>query len=131
MHVVTKTVLVGSLCVAATIAATQWVGCQTRTHDNHSDRESKGPVWQKTLSETSVQAQMKNVDFRIDETITLRIHDLRGQLVGTKNGPPTFDDKLSFRVSRKLGEGSLFQGVTLRCGRSYRHVQMSASIMGF
>jgi len=41
---------------------------------------------------------MKNVDFRIDETIALHIHDLRGHLVGTKKGPPTFDDKYSFRV---------------------------------
>jgi hypothetical protein len=44
-----------------------------------------------------VQAEMRNVDFHVDETIILRIGYLRGQLVPTKAGAPAIlDDNHSF-----------------------------------
>ncbi|HEY5610765.1 MAG TPA: hypothetical protein VIL97_06145 [Thermoanaerobaculia bacterium] len=46
---------------------------------------------------TATQAEMKNVDFRVDRTIVLRIHDLRGEMQAKDRGQPlNFDDKRSF-----------------------------------
>jgi len=109
MHRVTKTVLVGSLCLAAAIMATKWAMRwevhEAKPHYNDSAEELRAPISQQTLSDVPVRTQMKNVDFRIDE----HIHDLRGELVGTKKGPPTFDDKDSFRIeigSAEVGIGT-------------------------
>ena len=45
----------------------------------------------------TVQAEMRRVDFRVDSTIILGIHYLRGELVPlTSSGVPYFDDKRSF-----------------------------------
>jgi len=47
-----------------------------------------------------VQAEMRNVDFHVDETIILRIGYLRGQLVPTRAGAPAIlDDPTSFVLS--------------------------------
>ena len=54
-------------------------------------------VPQATPADTIVQAEMRNVDFHVDETIILRIRYLRGQLVPTKPGAPAIlDDRQSF-----------------------------------
>ena len=46
---------------------------------------------------TPVQAEMRNVDFRVDESITLRIGYLRGRLVPRASGEPAIlDDPNSF-----------------------------------
>jgi hypothetical protein len=48
----------------------------------------------------AVQAEMRHVDFHIDEGIILRINRLRGQLVPSKPaGVPTLDDKSSFSLT--------------------------------
>jgi hypothetical protein len=54
-------------------------------------------VPQATPADTVVQAEMRNVDLRVDETIILRIRYLRGQLLPTKSGAPAIlDDNRSF-----------------------------------
>lgn len=46
------------------------------------------------------QAQMRNVVFRLDPTVALRIHSLRGTMFDKVEGKPlNFDDKRSFIVS--------------------------------
>ena len=51
------------------------------------------------------QAEMRNVDFHVDESIVLRIRMLRGRLLRAKNAvPPTFDDKNSFQLEIDSGE---------------------------
>ncbi|HEY3132911.1 MAG TPA: hypothetical protein VGL91_25900 [Acidobacteriota bacterium] len=50
-------------------------------------------------SEAVTHAEMKNVDFHVDDTIILRIKSLRGVLLRTnKETPPVFDDKKSFII---------------------------------
>ena len=56
-----------------------------------------GSVAQTPADSQVVQAEMRNVDFHVDETIILRIGYLRGQLVPTKPGAPAIlDDSHSF-----------------------------------
>ena len=48
-------------------------------------------------SRGATRVQMKNVDFHVDDTIVLRIRDLRGALLRKNSAtPPVFDDKRSF-----------------------------------
>jgi hypothetical protein len=43
---------------------------------------------------------MRNVDFRVDDRVTLSIQYLRGTLHGTRpNEPPWFDDPISFDIA--------------------------------
>lgn len=46
-----------------------------------------------------VEAEMRNVDYRVDENVTLKISYLRGTLQNTRpNEPPWFDDPTSFDI---------------------------------
>ncbi|HEV8132867.1 MAG TPA: hypothetical protein VGQ81_16590, partial [Acidobacteriota bacterium] len=58
------------------------------------DREKPPPA---ESLEAVTQVEMKNVDFHVDDTVVLRIKNLRGALLRTnKTTPPVFDDKKSF-----------------------------------
>lgn len=47
-----------------------------------------------------VEGEMRNVDFRVDERVVLKISYLRGTLRNTRpNEPPWFDDPTSFEIS--------------------------------
>ena len=51
-------------------------------------------------ADSTLQTMMRNVDYRVDETIILQIRYLRGQLVPTKpGGPAILDDGRSFTLS--------------------------------
>jgi hypothetical protein len=53
----------------------------------------------------AVNVEMRNVDFRVDPLVTLRIRRLVGSLVSTRRGsPPVFDDKTSFVLRITSGE---------------------------
>lgn len=47
---------------------------------------------------------MRNVDFRVDESVVLNIRRLDGSLVSTRAGGPVFDDKTSFFLRIRSGE---------------------------
>ena len=51
-----------------------------------------------------VQVQMRNVALHVDATTTVRIVQLRGELISTSNRPPMFDDRHSFKVRVDSGE---------------------------
>jgi hypothetical protein len=52
-----------------------------------------------------VNVEMRNVDFRVDQFVVLRIRRLVGALVSTRPGsPPVFDDKNSFVLQITSGE---------------------------
>jgi hypothetical protein len=58
------------------------------------------PAQQRARQPARVQAQMRNVDFHLDERIIVNIEYLRGELVATGRGSiPYFDDKQSFLFS--------------------------------
>ncbi|HMA17352.1 MAG TPA: hypothetical protein VKS03_02845 [Thermoanaerobaculia bacterium] len=58
-----------------------------------------------TPADGTVDVEMRNVDFRVDEFVVLRIRRLVGTLVSTRSGsPPVFDDKNSFVLRIKSGE---------------------------
>jgi hypothetical protein len=43
------------------------------------------------------QTEMRNVDFHVDETTIMKIHQLRGEMVSKQPGTPlNFDNKTSF-----------------------------------
>jgi hypothetical protein len=53
----------------------------------------------------AVNVEMRNVDFRVDELVVLRIRRLVGALLSTHPGsPPVFDDKTSFVLRITSGE---------------------------
>lgn len=53
----------------------------------------------------TVNVEMRNVDFRVDPFVVLRIRRLVGALVSTRPGsPPVFDDKTSFVLQITSGE---------------------------
>jgi len=56
-------------------------------------------------AEEPVQAQLRHVDFHVDSSIVLHIHNLRGELLRTaRDTPPTFDEKNSFTLKIDSGE---------------------------
>jgi len=67
---------------------------------------SRGEVDRRVASaRPTVQAEMRRVDFRVDSSVVLRIHYLRGGLVPlTSTGVPYFDDKRSFMFSIDTAE---------------------------
>src|SRR5687768_12990271 len=59
----------------------------------------------KAASRGSVEVEMRNVDMRLTEDVTLRIHALRGRFTPTKPGTiPNLDDVESFVVEVDSGE---------------------------
>lgn len=109
--------LVGGFCSAIVLTAVLFGGRVTAGHDGRSSPGPRGPTQSllpnKSISakvpdipsESPVETEMKNVDFRIDQSIVLRIRDLRGHLASTEKGkPPTFDDKRSFSVDISSAE---------------------------
>ncbi|MDQ6799393.1 MAG: hypothetical protein M3041_00985 [Acidobacteriota bacterium] len=65
------------------------------------------PTPTEAQSQAPTQAAMRNVDFHVDETTILKIHQLRGEMIPKQPGTPlNFDDKTSFvlKVDRaKIG----------------------------
>ncbi len=54
------------------------------------------PSFEEAKAKGPTQAEMRNVDFRLDEATILRIHRLRGEMVSKTPGTPVnFDDKRS------------------------------------
>lgn len=63
-----------------------------------SPHRSDGPTW----------FELKNVHFRIDETVILEIAYLRGELLSrVEDAPPTFDDKNSLLMKIEAGEAAM------------------------
>ncbi len=55
------------------------------------------PTPAEAQAKAPTQTQMHNVDFHIDETTVLNIHDLRGEMVSKQPGTPlNFDNKTEF-----------------------------------
>jgi hypothetical protein len=50
-----------------------------------------------------VEAEMRNVDYHVDEQVVLRIDYLRGSLEPTSDAPPWFDDPSSFTIAIDTG----------------------------
>jgi hypothetical protein len=50
-----------------------------------------------------VEAEMRNVDYHVDQRVVLRIDYLRGSLRPTSDAPPWFDDPKSFTISIDTG----------------------------
>lgn len=97
------------LVVALTLAAAMGHGLSTPQQAATAPRSPpvatprNAPVADK--ARTSVDAEMRNVDFHIDSGIVLHIARLRGALVPTVAGtPPAFDDKKSFTLVMHSGE---------------------------
>src|ERR1700736_4161373 len=65
------------------------------------------PTPTEAQAKAPTQAEMRNVDFHIDETTILKIHQLRGEMIPKQAGTPlNFDNKTSFvlKVDRaKIG----------------------------
>lgn len=52
------------------------------------------PIPVEAVPSTETQTEMRNVDFHIDPTVIMHIHDLRGQMFAKEKGKPLdFDDK--------------------------------------
>jgi hypothetical protein len=55
------------------------------------------PTPKEAEAKAPTQAEMRNVDFRMDETTILNIHTMRGEMVSREPGTPlNFDNKTSF-----------------------------------
>jgi hypothetical protein len=88
--------------VAACFAATKARAGNHDGQEKYPGQKSRPP--RRDSSAIRVQAEMKNIDLRIDTTIILHIRTLRGEFVNTRKGvPPTFDDKRSFVVKIDSG----------------------------
>ena len=72
---------------------------EKREQGKRARAAEKGPA--------TTQFQIRNVNFRIHETVTLEIASLRGELLSNKPGKlPTFDDRESLLMKIDAGEGS-------------------------
>jgi hypothetical protein len=99
-----KAVRFAGVLLAVILAATPGNKSRAGVRHEHRTPATKDPIGEPSPARAAVQTQMKNVDLRIDPTIILQIHHLRGRLIGTTRNPPTFDDKRSFVVDIASGE---------------------------
>jgi hypothetical protein len=61
--------------------------------------QAEMPVPIEAVPAPATDAEMRNVDFRVDPNLVLHIHDLRGQMLDKEAGKPlNFDNKKSFIV---------------------------------
>src|SRR5260370_38305548 len=85
-------------------------------HDAYSERPTSTiplvgtkpmPTPTEAQAKAPTQTEMRNVDFHVDETTIMKIHQLRGEMIPKQPGTPlNFDNKTSFvlKVDRaKIG----------------------------
>lgn len=89
--------LSGLLAAAVVMTAPRSGPARSRTSATAARQRSAQEPRRPPQTGESVQAQMRNVDYRVLPTAVLNIHRLRGELHSKVPGkPPVFDDKNSF-----------------------------------
>jgi hypothetical protein len=87
--------------LAASLAASVAVAATTGVAQGRFARPLPRPLAQAAQTGIGpVESEMRNVDYRVDDKVTLKISYLRGTLRSTRaNEPPWFDDPTSFDIA--------------------------------